>query len=83
MTARGAVVAVVRFGLSHQDPAGGGECTPWAIEGAWHWPIESVVPLTEPVACRGALGFWRLPGDVLTAVTPERRQVEAAGTPGP
>ena len=80
LAARGTVVAVVRFGLSHLDPAGG-ECSAWALKGAWHWPIESAVPLAEPVACRGALGFWRLPGDVLAAV--HRNAAKAAGVPGP
>ena len=31
----------------------------------------------------GALGFWRLPGGILTAVHRNAAKVEAAGTPGP
>jgi hypothetical protein len=38
------------------------------MEGAWHWPVEPVVLLAEPVACKGELGFWRLPGNILAAV---------------
>ena len=67
MCARGAVIAVVRFGPSHpyQD---GHNCSPWAMGSGWHWPIESVTPLALPVPCKGALGFWRLQGVALAAV---------------
>lgn len=65
--ARGAVIAVVRFGPSHphQD---GHSCSPWAMGSGWHWPIVSVAPLAQPAPCRGALGFWRLRGAALAAV---------------
>ena len=67
MCARGAVIAVVRFAPSHphQD---GHNCSPWAMDSGWHWPVGSVVPLAQPVPCRGALGFWRLQAAVLAAV---------------
>ena len=68
MCARGAVLAVVRFGVSHPAQAGDA-CTPWHVDGfGWHWPVESVTPLTWPVPCTGQLGFWHLPGAVLAAV---------------
>jgi hypothetical protein len=33
-----------------------------------HLELENPRPLAEPVACRGALGLWTLPGDVLDQV---------------
>ena len=68
MCARGAVLVLVRFGISHPGHAGDA-CAPWHVEGfEWHWPVESVAPLATPVPCTGALGFWRLPADILGAV---------------
>jgi hypothetical protein len=43
-------------------------CGPWAAHGQYHWRLDNVRPLAEPVACRGALGLWTLPDDVEAAV---------------
>ena len=67
MCSRGAVIAVVMFGLSHPHQPGH-DCSPWAMDSGWHWPIESVTPLAQPVPCKGALGFWRLQGAARAAV---------------
>lgn len=42
-----------------------GECTEWAFPGSWHWELANPVALPEPVPCKGALGLWRVPEDVL------------------
>jgi hypothetical protein len=38
----------------------------------WHWEIDEVIRLDEPVPTSGALSFWTVPDDVLAAV---QRQV--------
>lgn len=40
--------------------------------GRWAWFLSEIHPLQEPVPCRGALGLWHVPGDVL------RRFMEAS-----
>jgi hypothetical protein len=40
--------------------------------GRWAWMLGEVYALAEPVPCRGALGLWRLPEDVLEAVRAQR-----------
>lgn len=71
----GAIVGVAQIVDCH--PAApwwrGGCCAPWgesgpASESAWHWVLTGRRALREPVPARGALGFWRPPGDVLAAV---------------
>jgi len=37
-------------------------------QGRWLWQLENVIPLREPVPCRGSLGLWKPPDDVLRAV---------------
>ncbi len=49
-------------------------CTPWSIWGQFHWLLEDVRPLAEPVPCRGALGLWTVPEEAERAV---RAQLEA------
>lgn len=76
----GAVIAVARVTADchHSDecmfPAGAvppgllSGCSPWAVRGQFHIELASVRPLADPVPCKGALGLWRLPGDVEKAV---------------
>jgi hypothetical protein len=54
----------------------GSLCTPWSASGQFHWVLAGVRPLAEPLPCRGALGLWRLPGDVEKLV---REQMEVPG----
>jgi len=51
-------------------------CSEWAVPGQWHWQLSDVRPLAEPVPCKGALGLWKVPGDVESAV---RAQLDAKG----
>lgn len=65
--ARSAVVGVVEVtGCHHASECGG--CSPWAMTGRWHWQIGNPRPLDQPVSCRGALGLWTPPPQVLDAV---------------
>lgn len=85
--ALGAVVAVARLAECHYSAdcmdlpphiAGPGQwegCSPWCVRGQYHWHLGRTIALPKPVPCRGALGLWRLPGDVETAV---RAQLEAS-----
>ncbi len=41
--------------------------SPWAF-GPWCWVLADVRKLQEPVPCKGALGFWRVPEDVAALV---------------
>ena len=69
---RGAVVAVAEIVDCHEAGALGScdivPCSPWALPEQWHWQLDSVHRLAEPVPCRGSLGLWRLPEDVDAAV---------------
>lgn len=62
----GCIVAAVDLTGCHPDDD---RCTPWSALGQWHWELPGVRPLPEPVPCRGALGLWTPPEDVLAAVT--------------
>ncbi len=58
----GGIVGVAR--LADIRPNGDAPSNPWAIAGCVGLVLEDVrsVPFVE---CRGALGFWRVPADVL------------------
>lgn len=69
----GAVVAVAELVDSHPDA---GCCRPWGESSyteaggrthtdVHHLVLEDVVALPQPVPCRGALGLWRPPPDVV------------------
>lgn len=75
---RGAVIAVAELVDSHPDA---GCCRPWGESdyreasgrqrtAVHHLVLNDVRPVTEPVACRGALGLWWLPADVLAELRP-------------
>jgi len=83
----GAIVAVAELSGCHASGPDGCDgnwqgldgwlrprCSPWAVNGQWHWVLESVRPLAAPVPCRGRLSLWRLPEDTEDAV---RAQMEA------
>lgn len=44
------------------------DCGDWAVPGQYHWRLDKVRALAEPVPCRGALGLWTLPDEVEAAV---------------
>jgi activating signal cointegrator 1 len=47
--------------------------------GRFAWRLENVRPATEPISCRGALGLWEPPTDVMEQV---RAQIEALDATG-
>lgn len=63
----GAITGVAVLDDCHES---NGCCGAWGDPtlGRWHWALGMVWRLPEPVPCRGALGFWRPPQDVLDAV---------------
>lgn len=69
--ARGAVVAVGRLTAVGRDSP-----SRWAIPRAYHWALAEILPLPEPVLCKGAQGLWQLSGGLLARV---REQFPAAG----
>lgn len=62
-----AIVATVRLVGADLE-----ERTPWDVPGAWHWRLEDVRTLAEPVACRGAQGLWEVPRDIVERVNAAR-----------
>lgn len=64
--------ACVRTGrLAHLHPEGRYTCSKWATGrngGTIHLTFADVMPLAEPVPCRGALMFWQVPPLVLDQV---------------
>jgi hypothetical protein len=45
------------------------QCGPWAFAGQYHWRLDQVRPLPEPIPCRGALGLWTPDPTVVEQVT--------------
>lgn len=41
----------------------GAHCSPWAMEGAYHWQLDNRVMFDEPFAAKGKLGLWSLGSD--------------------
>jgi len=68
--ARSAVVAVATLANVTREST-----SPWAVPGEMHWELADVVPLSEPVSCRGQRMLWPLPAGVEIAV---ERQINAA-----
>lgn len=50
----GAAVATARLAGAVQNSN-----SPWAMEGQWHWLLEDVQILPEPIPARGWQGLWR------------------------
>ncbi|WP_051838600.1 ASCH domain-containing protein [Streptomyces sp. NRRL WC-3742] len=53
----GAIVATASITDCHRDT---GCCRPWGLPGLWHWTIEEVHALADPIPAAGRLGLWRL-----------------------
>jgi hypothetical protein len=53
-----------------------GDYTP----GRYAWVLRSVRALPEPIECRGALGLWDVPADLLPLIESRARGPEAAST---
>lgn len=43
-------------------------CTPWSVRGAYHWELDGIQLLAEPVPHKGTLGLRPLPDEVESAV---------------
>lgn len=72
---RSAILSVVTFkGCHRADDSVHWCCRPWGQvttrdqPEVWHWEIDQVTLLDEPVPATGALSFWNVPDDVLAAV---------------
>ena len=63
----GAILGLAQITDCHEAD---GCCAPWGEPGpgVFHYTLDRVRRLPQPVPCRGALGFWRPPQDVLDAV---------------
>ncbi|WP_435058415.1 hypothetical protein [Streptomyces sp. bgisy060] len=55
--AAGAVLAVARLAGYHPEERGC--CAPWGDPDVFHWQLEDVRPLPEPVKYTGALSLWK------------------------
>jgi hypothetical protein len=69
-----AVVAVATVTGCHYSEDGRC-CGPWGEETVYHWTLDNVIALPEPVPAKGALGFWTPDEDVLTAVEQQLQAV--------
>lgn len=64
---RGAIIGVVDLvAVHHHSDHGPDRCSPWAQSGdLWHLVLADPRPLEVPIPCRGALGLWTPPAEVL------------------
>lgn len=60
-TRRAIIAAVTLTGchLAHHDDNGSPCCPVWGEPEVYHWTLDDVTPLPEPVPCKGQLGLWR------------------------
>ncbi|MGW9299657.1 ASCH domain-containing protein [Streptomyces cyaneofuscatus] len=61
---RSAIIAVATLVGCHFDT---GCCTPWGMDGYFHWELTDVTALPEPLPAKGALGFWTPHEDIVNA----------------
>ncbi len=50
-------------------------CGPWGQEGVYHWTLDDVIALPDPVGASGALSFWTPDDAVLAAVEAQLKAV--------
>ena len=62
---RSAIVAVAELVDVHP---GCDCCRPWGEPHVYHWQLDDVRPLPEPVPCKGRLGLWTPDADLTQAV---------------
>lgn len=78
---RGAVLGIATLG--HKHVAGADDrlvppaARPWFF-GPYGFPLTRIAKLSEPLPCRGALGFWELPSDVERKIIAATHQLEVA-----
>lgn len=65
----GAVVAIARLVDCHLEDHQAC-CAPWGEtgRGVWHWTLQDVHKLKEPVECAGRLSVWRPRPEIVAAV---------------
>lgn len=63
----GAFIAVARITGCHYDTGNDPCCSEWAFTGTYHWTLDEVVALPEPVPAKGRLSFWAPTDDALAA----------------
>lgn len=71
----GAIVGAATITGCHYDSGRQPCCSEWAFTGTYHWELNDVIALPEPVPAKGALSFWTPDEDVQAAV---RRQLNTA-----
>lgn len=54
------------------------QCGPWAMAGQYHWRLRNVRRLPRPVPCRGALGLWTPPAEVVAEIETQLAEIEVA-----
>lgn len=64
--AKGAIVGAVTFVRSLRPASY--PTARWHFAGQFGWVVRDPVALTEPIPCRGALGFWHVPDAVAARV---------------
>ena len=64
---RGAFLGVVDLLSVHHDSdhGRGHPCSSWAMADDWHLVLNNPRPLAEPIPCKGRLGLWTPPAEVL------------------
>lgn len=80
-TVRSAIIAIADLdGVCHVSETGARcQCPPlWAAPGQVHWLLANVVPLPEPVPCRGFQRLWYPTREILDAVAASLATVEWA-----
>ncbi|MGW1557596.1 ASCH domain-containing protein [Streptomyces sp. NPDC002144] len=73
---RSAILAVARITDCHYSDDGRC-CGPWGDERVHHWTLTDVTTLPEPVPCKGRLGLWTPPPDVLLAIADSQERTPA------
>lgn len=71
------LAAVTRKTLEVYGANGEAVRDPWACEGMWHWYVDAVIPLFEPVPCAGSPGLWHLDHTTTVQVMEAVRRVES------
>lgn len=45
-------------------------CGDYSMPGRFAWDLFAALPLTTPIACRGALSVWEVPAEVIVQIYP-------------
>jgi hypothetical protein len=75
--ARSAVLALANIADCHWSEDGQC-CGPWGQERVYHWTLTEVRALPNPIACKGRLGLWTAPDDIVTDVVAQLREESAS-----